>query len=215
MEILGAIDWGQIVDFLSKLDWLELFAATLGVISVAYARKENILVFPIGLVNVSIYIYIYFVARFYANAGINIVYFISNAYGWYLWGRTNEDDSKLKVSNNTKLQNWLSWSGAVVVYVVVYYLLIHVNRDNPDYLNTYLPYLDSFNTSFFLIATILMAFKKVENWVFWTVGNVVSIPIFLWQGLYFTSLQYALFLLLAVLGWKEWGEKSKKELIEK
>ena len=196
------------MEILAQIDWLELFAAVLGVVSVWYARKENILVFPFGLVNVSIYIYICFAARLYANAGINVVYFISNAYGWYLWGRVSEGNSKLRISHNTPLQNVLSWGGIVVIYGAALLLLRYANRGDVEYLNSYLPYIDSFNTSFFLVATILMAFKKVENWVFWTVGNVVSIPIYASQGLYFTSGQYAIFLILATLGWLEWRKKS-------
>ncbi|NLX81057.1 MAG: nicotinamide mononucleotide transporter, partial [Proteiniphilum sp.] len=80
--------------------WLELFAATLGVRSVWYARKENILVFPFGIVNVLIYIYICFAARLYANAGINMVYFISNAFGWYMWGKNDDGESRVEIAHN-------------------------------------------------------------------------------------------------------------------
>lgn len=197
------------MESLAQLDWLELFAAVLGVVSVWFARKENILVFPFGLVNVAIYIYICFAARLYANAGINLVYFISNVYGWYLWGRVSGNQSKLRVSRNTRSQNLLSWGSILVIYSGALLLLRYANRNDFEYLNSYLPYIDAFNTSFFLVATVLMAFKKVENWVFWTVGNVVSIPIYASQGLYFTSGQYAIFLILATLGWIEWRRKTK------
>ncbi len=189
--------------------WLELFAATMGVISVWFARKENILVFPVGIINVLIYIYICFAARLYANAGINAVYFISNVYGWYLWGRTDEGDNKLRISHNSAVQNVLSWGSIVVIYVIALFVLRYANRTDVGYLQSYLPYIDSFNTAFFLVATILMAFKKVENWVFWTVGNIVSIPIYMSQGLYFTAVQYTIFLILALLGWIEWRRKTK------
>ncbi len=188
--------------------WLELFAATMGVISVWFARKENILVFPVGIINVLIYIYICFAARLYANAGINLVYFVSNAYGWYLWGRTDENRTKLRISHNTARQNFISWASIVVIYVIALFVLRYANRNDIDYLQSYLPYIDSFNTAFFLVATILMAFKKVENWIFWTVGNIVSIPIYISQGLYFTGAQYSIFLVLALLGWREWRKKS-------
>ncbi len=195
--------------------WLELFAATMGVISVWYARKENILVFPIGIINVLIYIYICFAARLYANAGINVVYFISNAYGWYLWGRTDENQTKLKISHNTTLQNIASWASIIVIYIAALFVLRYANRTDVGYLESNLPYIDSFNTAFFLVATILMAFKKVENWIFWTVGNIVSIPIYISQGLYFTAAQYTIFLVLALLGWIEWNKKTKNSNYEK
>lgn len=194
--------------------WLELFAATMGVISVWFARKENILVFPVGIVNVLIYIYICFAAKLYANAGINAVYFISNVYGWYLWGRSSEGEGKLKISHNNILQNILSWASIVAIYAVALLVLQYANRADRVYLESNLPYIDSFNTAFFLVATILMAFKKVENWIFWTVGNVVSIPIYVSQGLYFTGVQYFIFLILAVSGWIEWRKKTKLKAVE-
>ncbi|HOT63861.1 MAG: nicotinamide mononucleotide transporter [Dysgonomonadaceae bacterium] len=189
------------------MNWIEMFAALLGIISVWYARKENILVFPFGIANVLIYIYICFTARLYANAGINAVYLISNIYGWYMWARTDENNESLQITRNTSKQNVWSWVSVVVVYVAAFFVLREANKTDPDYLHSYLPYIDSFNTSFFLAATILMAVKKAENWVFWIIGDLVSIPIFISQGLYFTGIQYTVFLVLAILGWIEWKKK--------
>ncbi|WP_129594155.1 nicotinamide riboside transporter PnuC [Seramator thermalis] len=189
------------------MNWIEMFAALLGIISVWYARKENILVFPFGIANVLIYIYICFTARLYANAGINAVYLISNIYGWYMWARKDENNESLQITRNTSKQNVWSWVSVVVVYVAAFFVLREANKTDPDYLHSYLPYIDSFNTSFFLVATILMAVKKAENWVFWIIGDLVSIPIFISQGLYFTGIQYTVFLVLAILGWIEWKKK--------
>ena len=189
------------------MNWLELFAALLGIISVWYARKENILVFPFGIANVLIYVYICFIARLYANAGINVVYLISNIYGWYMWSRTDADSQKLQITRNSPKQNVFSWTAVALIYVAVFFLLRFVNRTDTEYIQSYLPYIDSFNTAFFLVATILMALKKLENWQFWIIGNIVSIPIYASQGLYFTSGQYTVFLVLAILGWREWKRK--------
>ena len=171
------------------MNWIEIIAVVFGIISVWYARKENISVFPFGIANVSIYIYICFISQLYANAGINIVYLVSNIFGWYMWSRTSENDQKLKITANTMFQNIASWFSVTVIYVAVFFILRWVNNDDVGYMESYLPWIDSFNTAFFLIATILMALKKVENWIFWIIGDVVSIPIFASQGLYFTSIQ--------------------------
>ena len=189
------------------MNWIEAIAALLGILSVWNARKENILVFPFGIANVAIYIYICFAARLYANAGINAVYLISNIYGWYMWARKDENNGSLQITRNTSKQNVWSWVSVVVVYVAAFFVLREANKTDPDYLHSYLPYIDSFNTSFFLVATILMAVKKAENWVFWIIGDLVSIPIFISQGLYFTGIQYTVFLVLAILGWIEWKKK--------
>jgi len=191
------------------LNWIEPIAALLGILSVWYARKENILVFPFGIASVAIYIYICFVARLYANAGINVVYLISNIYGWYMWSRTGDDNQKLQISRNTPTQNILSWIAVAVIYVSVFFLLRRVNSNDSAYLHSWLPWIDASNTAFFLVATILMAVKKLENWQFWIIGNIVSIPIYASQELYFTAIQYTVFLVLAILGRREWKEKVR------
>lgn len=192
------------------MNWIELTAAIFGVISVWYARKEKILVFPFGIINVAIYIYICFEARLYANAGINMVYLASNIFGWYMWSRTSDDNQKLQIRRNTPRQQIITWSSVLVIYVAVFLLLRWVNRDDTAYLASWLPRIDAFNTSFFLVATILMAVKRLENWHFWIIGNIVSIPIYASQGLYFTSGQYTVFLVLAIMGLREWNAKVKR-----
>ncbi|MDD5346954.1 MAG: nicotinamide riboside transporter PnuC [Proteiniphilum sp.] len=192
------------------MNWIELTAAIFGVISVWYARKEKILVFPFGIINVAIYIYICFEARLYANAGINMVYLASNIFGWYMWSRTGDDNQKLQIRRNSSGQQILTWGSVVVIYAAVFLLLRWVNRDDADYMTSILPWIDAFNTSFFLVATILMAVKRLENWHFWIIGNIVSIPIYASQGLYFTSIQYAIFLVLAIMGLREWNAKVKR-----
>lgn len=192
------------------MNWIELTAAIFGVISVWYARKEKILVFPFGIINVAIYIYICFEARLYANAGINMVYLASNIFGWYMWSRTGDDNQKLQIRRNSPRQQIITWSSVLLIYLAVYFLLRWVNRDDAAYLTSWLPRIDAFNTSFFLVATILMAVKRLENWHFWIIGNIVSIPIYASQGLYFTSGQYAIFLVLAIMGLREWNAKAKR-----
>lgn len=192
------------------MNWIELTAAIFGVISVWYARKEKILVFPFGIINVAIYIYICFEARLYANAGINMVYLASNIFGWYMWSRTSDDNQKLQIRRNTPRQQIITWSSVLLIYVAVFLLLRWVNRDDAAYLASWLPRIDAFNTSFFLVATILMAVKRLENWHFWIIGNIVSIPIYASQGLYFTSGQYTVFLVLAIMGLREWNAKAKR-----
>lgn len=194
------------------MNWLELIAVILGILSVWYARKEKILVFPFGIANVSIYIYICFIAKLFANAGINIVYLISNIFGWYMWSGKS-DNQRLEISKNTIKQNVISWFSVVLIYIIVFFILRWVNRDNIEYMESYLSWIDSFNTAFFLVATILMAVKKIENWLFWIIGDIISIPIFASQGLFFTSIQYTVFLILAILGWKEWRQKLKSKIV--
>lgn len=189
------------------MNYLELFAVIFGVVSVWFARNENILVFPTGIINVLLFIYIFFSARLYANAGINVLYLATNIYGWYNWSRKKEDESAVKITRTTGEQNILIILFAIAFYVAVLFLLRWYNRADLEYVNSYVPWIDALNTSVFLCATILMTVKKLENWVFWILGNVISIPITISQGLYFTGIQYAVFLILALSGYVEWRKK--------
>ena len=186
---------------------IEIIAVVFGVLSVWYAHKENIWVFPLGIINVLIYIYICISAQLYANAGINVVYFLTNVYGWYNWSRTHDEQGILQISRNTNIQNLLWFLSAIILYGVIVWILHTVNQDDPLYLDSILPWIDGMNTSFFLCATVLMTMKKIENWWFWIAGNVLSIPVYFSQGLYFTSLQYAIFLVIAVMGLREWNKR--------
>lgn len=193
---------------------IEIVAVVFGVLSVWYARKENILVFPFGIVNVLIYIYICISTQLYANAGINVVYFLTNVYGWYNWSRTNDEEGTLQISRNSNLQNILWFSAAIALYGAIVLILRTANQDDPAYLNSILPWIDGMNASFFLCATVLMTIKKIENWWFWIAGNILSIPVYFSQGLYFTSLQYAIFLVIAIMGLREWNKRWAERKVE-
>ena len=186
---------------------IEIVAVVFGVLSVWYAHKENIWVFPLGIINVLIYIYICISTQLYANASINAVYFLTNVYGWYNWSRTNDEQGTLQISRNTIKQNVLWFISAILLYGAITWILRIANQDDPAYLNSILPWIDGMNASFFLCATILMTIKKIENWWFWIAGNVLSIPVYFSQGLYFTSLQYAIFLVIAIMGLIEWNKR--------
>lgn len=192
---------------------IEIVAVVFGVLSVWYAHKENIWVFPFGIINVLIYIYICISARLYANAGINVVYFLTNVFGWYNWTRNNDEQGGLQISHNSIKQNILWLISAVVMYGVIVWILRISHHADIEYLNSILPWIDGMNTSFFLCATVLMTMKKIENWWFWIAGNVLSIPVYFSQGLYFTSLQYAIFLVIAIMGLREWNVRWKEKLV--
>ena len=118
--------------------------------------------------------------------------------------RSNQES--LQISRNTKTQNVVWFLSAILLYGVIVWILRVANQDNLVYLNSILPWIDGMNTSFFLCATVLMTIKKIENWWFWIAGNVLSIPVYFSQGLYFTSLQYSIFLVIAIMGLRAWNK---------
>lgn len=181
---------------------LEGIAVFTGLLSVWFAKKENIWVYPTGIVSVLIYVYICFHAGIYADMGINAFYFIMSVYGWYKWTRKDQSDHYIPITTNTLKKQLLSILGAVVFFFILYYVLT-------NFTDSTVPYLDSATTAIFIIGMWLMALKKIENWIYWIIGDFISIPLFFYKGLVLTSFQYTVFLILAILGYFEWSQKLK------
>ncbi len=190
--------------------WMEIVAATLGVVSVWYAKKANILVYPTGIVSVLLYVFICFKAQLYADMGINAYYFIFSVYGWIMWSRKNEDKEELPVTYSSR-KTWLISIGVFVVSIFIIWGLLRIFKANDMvYWSTFVPYTDTFTTAVAILGMWLMAVKKVENWLFWIAADVVSVPLYLYKGLVFTSLQYFIFLVIAVMGYFEWRRLAKE-----
>lgn len=203
--------WNTFLINLLNTSWLEAIAVVLGIASVWYARRENILVYPTGIVSVLIYVYICFYSRLYADAGINFFYFAMSVYGWYNWTRKGSVDEVLHISVNTRRQQLLSIVLTFVSYWVIIGLIWLFNHSDRAYMTSWVPWVDSFTTAIFLVGMLLMARKKVENWVYWIIGDIVSLPMYFMKGLAFTSFQYLVFLILAILGLIEWRKRWKAQ----
>ncbi|VAW30187.1 Ribosyl nicotinamide transporter, PnuC-like [hydrothermal vent metagenome] len=192
--------------------WMEIVAASLGVISVWYAKKANILVYPTGIVSVLLYVFICFKAQLYADMGINAYYFIFSIYGWIMWSRKNEDEEELPVTYSSR-KTWLISIGVFIVSIFIIWGLLRIFKANDTvYWSTFVPYTDTFTTAVAILGMWLMAVKKVENWLFWIAADVVSVPLYLYKDLVFTSLQYFIFLVLAVMGYFEWRKLAKENI---
>ncbi len=189
---------------------MEIVAASLGILSVWYAKKANILVYPTGIVSVLLYVYICYHAELYADMGINAYYFIFSVYGWIMWSRKDENKEELPVTYSD-LKTWLISIGVFLISLVVIQVLLRIFKaDDAAYWSTFVPYTDTFTTAVAIVGMWLMAKKKVENWIFWIATDVVSVPLYIYKGLVFTSLQYFVFLVLAVLGYFEWKRLAKE-----
>ena len=191
---------------------MEIVAASLGLLSVWYAKKANILVYPTGIISVLLYVYICQKAQLYADMGINAYYFIFSVYGWIMWSRKDENKEELPVTYSDKKMWILSIVIFLVSLVVIQVLLRIFKADDAAYWASFVPYTDTFTTAVAIIGMWLMARKKVENWLFWIATDVVSVPLYLYKGLVFTSLQYFVFLILAVLGYIEWKKLAKENI---
>ena len=205
MEILSILD--TLRENLMASSWFEAVAVIFGLMSVWFARKENIWVYPTGIISVLIYVYICFDVKLYADAGINAFYFIMSVYGWIMWTRKDTQQHFRPISRATAVQNIVSFSGLILFFILLSYLLIHYTDSN-------VPYWDGLTTSIFILGMWLMALKKIENWLFWIAGDAISIPLFASKGLILTSFQFAVFLGLAIAGYVEWRRRLRMRCAE-
>ncbi len=204
---------------------LEFTAALFGVISVFYARKENILVFPTGIVSTGIYVYLLSQWNLYGDLIINIYYTLMSIYGWYMWSKVIDDKDHhipiTRTDTKDKIKTFGIFAFTSVFVIIVYryynvmpnelnfsesfrYFLKNATSGNLSDFRKITPFLDTFTTGIFFGAMWLMANKKLENWTLWIAGNIVSIPLYFVKGFGFTGIQYIIFLILAIFGYTEW-----------
>ena len=197
----------SIYNGLVQTTWIEAIAVISGIVSVWYSRKENILVFPTGLLNTTIYIYLSLKGHLLGEASVNLYYTIMSLYGWYLWTRKNQTNHELilQITNsNTKerIQQFLFFAG---VYATIYFALVYLKQ---SFAPEAIPWADALASASAYTAMWLMAKKKVESWFWWVVTNIASIPLYFIKGYTFTSVQFIVLLILAIAGWIEWSRKA-------
>jgi len=183
--------------------WLETIAVVFGLLSVWYAKKANILVFPTGIVSVLIYVYICFYAGLYADMGINGFYFLMSVYGWYKWTLKDASENVIPITRSNTAQHVAAAAGAAMFFFILRHVLI-------NYTDSTVPNWDAITTAIFIVGMWLMALKKLENWIYWIFGNVISVPLYFHKGLILTSFQYSIFLVLAIMGYLEWRRTIKE-----
>ena len=185
---------------------LEIIAVFFGFLSVWFSKNNNILVFPTGMINTSIFVYLLLKWSLLGDMIINAYYFIMSIYGWYFWlkGTNNTVSPISKVSNtDIRIVVLLFISSAVFVSLVYSFF---------DKWETIVSYIDILTTAIFFAAMWLMAKRKVESWIFWIVGNIISVPLYLHKGLAFTSIQYFIFTVIAIAGYIKWKELYNKQI---
>ncbi|MEO0894922.1 MAG: nicotinamide riboside transporter PnuC [Bacteroidota bacterium] len=183
---------------------LEVIAVVFGIASVLFSRAENILVYPTGIISTSIYVYLLYYYGLYGDMGINAYYFSMSIYGWYRWSTPTKEKSPLKISWAGRKGNLTGLAVLIVSTPVIIYFL-----DN--FTDSTVPYIDGFTTAIFFVGMWFMALKNIENWVYWIIGDLISIPLYHYKGLTLSSIQYVVFLVLAIMGLIEWIQKEKRQ----
>ena len=183
---------------------LELIAVSFGIASVIFAKNENILVFPTGIISTILYIIICYKFILYGDMLINIYYTFMSLYGWYVWSfKVSGENVVITTSKKDDVAKSIFIFLSTIVIISCIYVYFDRMRNMTDYL-------DTFTSAIFFTAMWLMANKKIEHWIFWIIGNLISIPLYFVKGLGFSSIQFTIFLILAIIGYMEW----KKNLIK-
>lgn len=181
---------------------LEILAVITGIISVYLSTRENIWSWPTAIVNVSLYFIVFLEAKLYADMGLQVVYFALSLYGWYEWLYGGENRTELHVSRASR-----SLGVRLAVLGVVSALLLGTALAR--FTDASLPYIDSATTSTSLVAQWMMTRKILESWAVWVAVDVVYIGMFFYKKLYLTMGLYAVFLVLAVMGYVQWKRSWK------
>lgn len=184
---------------------LESVGVLFGLLSVIYSKRENILVFPTGIISTSIFVYILLVYGLLGDMMINIYYFSMSVYGWYLWTRKVDATHFIPITRTTAKEK--KWSVVLFVITILFVVLVYVIFKK---FNSWTAYVDTLTTAIFFVGMWLMAKKKIENWIYWIVGDVISVPLYLYKGLVFTALQYFVFTGIAILGYIAWKKSIGK-----
>ncbi|MFZ4413349.1 MAG: nicotinamide riboside transporter PnuC [Bacteroidales bacterium] len=183
--------------------YVEIIAVFFGLLSVWYARNENIRVYPTGLINVVLYVYIFYGTKLYANMGMNFYFVIMSVYGWYYWAKVDENQKHVPISRCSRIEYLQNFGLFTVSFVGLYFLL----KNSTD---SKFPIGDSITSAFYIVGMWLQTRKKIENWTFWIIGDLLAIPLCIYSGLIFSAFQFAVFLIIAISGYFEWKKKLVK-----
>ncbi len=188
--------------------WLETIAFVFGIASVWFAKKENILVFPTGIIATTLTVYVMYKAHYLADMSVNIYYTIMSIYGWFKWTNfSNSEKEDLNITTTDFKEKAIGFIMFLVTGLVCYGIYtvfgIRILVNN---------WIDIFTTSIFFTAMWFMALKKIENWILWIIGNLLVIPIFWSRELYIFAIQYFIFTILAILAFIKWKKFLTKKI---
>tara|TARA_R110002012_G_scaffold312248_1_gene522610 strand:+ start:182395 stop:183027 length:633 start_codon:yes stop_codon:yes gene_type:complete len=208
MSLIFDYLFGQYSDYETLDIVLEVLAVIFGFLSVWFSKQNNILVFPTGMINTSIFVYLLLKWGLLGDMIINVYYFIMSIYGWYIWSRKVDDTHQTPITSWTKKDKQISIgiASVSVVFVAVIY----------QFFNKWIgwvSYIDILTTALFFVGMWLMAKRKIENWILLIIGDVISIPLYFYKGFTFTSLQYLGFTILAIYGYLAWKKHLNKRTV--
>ncbi len=199
----------QLISGIKQTGFLEFVGVFAGIGSVWFSRKENILVYPVGLINTIIYIYISIKGHLLGEASVNLYYTVMSIYGWILWSKKDKvkHELLLRVTNSNFKEWMIQLFFFAAFYFAIYFSLTWAKQ---AFAPEAIPWADAFASATAYTGMWLMARKKVESWIWWIATNMASIPLYFIKGYVFTSVQFVVLLILAVAGLISWQKKVVK-----
>jgi len=182
-----------------KIDIIfEITAVLFGFISVRYASRNSVLVYPSGMISTAIFVYLLYKWGLLGDMIINAYYFCVSIYGWYVWTRKKNNlfTPITKCSSRD-----FKISSIIFVFAIILIFVVYLYADKWDSL---VSYVDTLTTAIFFVAMWTMANRKIESWIFWIIGDIISVPLYFYKGLTFTSFQYFVFTFIAIYGYNVW-----------
>ncbi|MEG9327749.1 nicotinamide riboside transporter PnuC [Salinimicrobium catena] len=195
----------QYQDYPTLFIILEIIAVIFGFLSVWYSKQENILVYPTGIISTVIFVYLLWQWELLGDMMINFYYASMSVYGWYVWTRKVDAVHFTPVTRTTSKEKL--WSVLIFIGTLIFVYGVYEAFDK---WNNWTAYVDTVTTAIFFVGMWLMARKKIENWIYWIIGDLISVPLYFYKGLTFTSLQYFLFTIIAIFGYLAWKESLNK-----
>lgn len=197
-----------VTEWLKSQSLLETFGVITGILCVYLAAKNNIWSWPIAMISVVIYIFIFLEAKLYADTGLQFYFLLMNLYGWYFWSRKSENQKKVPISAIKKKEIALSLIAVSVFTAGLGYLL----KQGTD---ASFPFIDSFCTACSLVAQIFLARKVMENWLIWIFVDLIYVGVYLAKDLHLTAGMYALYIYIAAIGYIDWRKEYREEKLSK
>lgn len=200
--------FGQYAGY-STLDiTLEILAAVFTIASVIYSKRNNVWVFPTGMICTAIFVYLLYKWELLGDMMINGYYFAMSIYGWYLWTRTKDGKALVPISTVTQREHFISLGIFIAGVLFTYCIYIIFNK-----ITHWTSYVDMVTTGIFFVGMWLMAKRKIENWIYWIVGDMITVPLYFYKGLTFSSMLYLALTIIAIFGYIEWKKHLDKQLV--
>lgn len=194
---------------MSEIELLEYAAAVLGVINIALLIWRSVWNYPFGMAMVALYIFVFREEKLYAEAGLQVFFFLAQAWGWWLWVRVGGED--VDAPGRVPVR-WLDWPSRAVWAVVTAALSLNLGWAMSRFTDAVMPFADSAIAGASVTAQILLGFRRIENWILWVLIDVASIAVYINRGLYPTAGLYGGMLVMSLLGLREWiaAERSAR-----